>query len=48
MVRKHHHLNGNELEQALGDCGGQEEPGVPQSMESQHWIQLSNRTTISF
>ena len=36
MVRQHHHLNGHEVEQALGDSGGQEEPGVLQSMESQH------------
>ena len=35
MVKLYHLLNGHELEKAPGDSGGQEKPGVLQSMRSQ-------------
>ena len=42
MVEWHHPLNGNEFEQALGDCEGRTgKPGVLQSMGSQRVGQLN-------
>ena len=41
MVREHHQLSGHESEQTSGENEGQG-VGMPQSMGSQSWTQLSD------
>ena len=46
MVGWRHRLKGHEFEQAPGVGDGQE-PGVLQSVGSQSWTRLSNRTGLT-
>ena len=46
MVGWRHRLKGHEFEQAPGVGDGQE-PGVLQSVGSQSWTRLSNRTGVA-